>query len=88
MVTLGFTFSYADVVSVGVNFPYVSSYIFVGTSGDLVWQAPNGTAQWMPSAPVGYNPISAVKILASGVVNGVTRTTTATNLTYCCAPTF
>jgi len=88
MVTLGFTFSYSDTVTAGKAFPFASSYILVGGSGDLVYEAPDGSAQWVPSAPVGYNPISAVRVLATGTVNGTLRTTTATSMVYCSAPKF
>ena len=88
MVTLGFTFSYSDNVTTDVNFPFVSSYILVGISGDLVYEAPDGSAQWIPSCPAGYNPVAAVKVLSTGTVNGTPRATTAGSLVYCSAPKF
>jgi hypothetical protein len=88
MVTLGFTFSYSDSVVNDTAFPFVSSYILIGGSGDLVYEAPDGSAQWLPSAPIGYNPIAAKRVLSNGVVNGVARVTTSTSMVYCAAPKF
>lgn len=88
MITLGFTFSYSDNAVADTAFPYVSTYLLVGVSGDLVFEAPDGSAQWVRSCPVGYNPIAAKRILTSGTVNGTPRTTTASNIVYCCAPKY
>lgn len=89
MITLGFSFSYSDVVTVDILFPYASSYIYVGdTAGDIVYEAPDGTAQWVQNAGLGYNPIAAKRVLTSGTVNGTPRTTTATGMVYCCSPTY
>jgi hypothetical protein len=90
MITQGFTFSYSDLVTLDTNIPYVSSYIYIpsGSVGDVVFEAPDGTAQWVKGAPAGYSPISATRVLTSGTVNGTPRTTTASNMVYCCAPTY
>lgn len=89
MITLGFTFTYSDDVVADVEFPYQSSYIYVSDApGDIVYQAPDGSAQWVRDAGLGYNPIATRKILSTGTVNGVSRTTTATGLVYCCSPTY
>ena len=90
MITLGFTFSYSDLVVPDTSFPYQSSYIYIGDggAGDVVYLAQDGTAQWVQGAGVGYNPIATTKVLSTGVVNGVERTTTATEMVYCCAPTY
>lgn len=88
MVTLGFTYSYSDLVTNDLPFPYPSTYLYVQGAGDIVYEAPNGSAQWLQAAGVGYHPISALKVLSSGTVNGTPRTTTATGLVYCSAPLF
>lgn len=46
--------------------------IYVGVSGDITLDTPNQTAVLIKSAPVGYHPIAAVRIRATG--------TTATNI--------
>lgn len=88
MITMGFSYSYSDLVVNGVAFPYLSTYIYVQVAGDIVYQAPDGSAQWLQGAGIGYHPIAAVKVLASGTVNGTLRTTTATGLVYCCSPRY
>jgi hypothetical protein len=88
MITLGFTFEYSDLVVPGVAFPFVSTYIYVQTAGDIVYQSRDGSFQWLQAAGVGYHPISAVMVVASATVNGVSRTTTATNMVYCSAPPY
>ena len=89
MITLGFTFNYSDVVTLDAPLPYQSSYIYVNnTAGDIVYEAPDGSAQWVKGAGLGYNPIATKKVLTSGTVNGTLRTTTAVGMVYCCAPTY
>ena len=89
MITLGFSFSYSDLVTAGQYFPYLSSYIYVNdTAGDIVYEAPDGSAQWVQGAGLGYNMIAAQRVLATGTVNGTLRTTTAVGMVYCCAPTY
>lgn len=88
MVTLGFTFSYSDLAVNDVPFPFPSSYLYVQTAGDIVYQAPDGSSQWIQAAGVGYHPISAVMVMSAGTVNGTPRTTTALGVVYCSAPKF
>lgn len=85
MISWGFAFGYSDLVTIGVNFPKPSIYIYVaGLLGDIVYLNSNGIPQWFPGALAGgIYPIAATQIVASAVVNGTTRTTTATNLVYC-----
>lgn len=87
--TKGFSCSVADAITIGTTFtdpsatslnPIVSSYIIIptaGTEGGMVYRNPQGNLMWCAYAFVGYNPIAATAILASGTVNGVSRTTTA-----------
>ena len=89
MITLGFAFGYSDIVTLDTPFtngtnPIYSSYIYVyGSAGDIVYRNSAGDLQYLPSATLGYNPIAATEILTTGVVNGVSRDTTATGLAYC-----
>lgn len=87
MITNGFAFGYSDVATLDVNFPSQSSYIYVsGNAGDIVYENTLRQAQYLPSAQAGmFYPIGALRILSSGVVNGVSRNTTATGLVYCSA---
>ena len=88
MITLGFTGSYSDAVTVDTTFPlfngqpFASTYIYVGVAGDIVWKNPLGVLNWLPGAAVGYHPISAIEIVSSGTVNGNMRTTTASSMAY------
>lgn len=89
MVTLGFAFSYSDLAVAGTAFPYPSMYLYVQGAGDVVYEAPDGSAQWFQGAQANMLiPIAATRILASGTVNGVSRTTTATNVFYCSSPNY
>lgn len=89
MISLGFTFSFSDVVTLDKNLPYKSSYIYVGdTGGDIVYLGSDGTPQWVNAAGLGYNPIATTRVLTSGTVNGTLRTTSAVGMVYCCAPTY
>lgn len=94
MYTQGFVPSMSDAVTVGTLFSsiisgvrtnVISSYITVGTGGggDIVWRNYIGDLQWLPGLVAGQTyVIGATAILASGTVNGVSRTTTASNLTF------
>ena len=85
MITWGFAFGYSDLATLDTLFVKPSCYIFVsGATGNIVYENTAGEAQYFPGAQ-GNNiyPIAARRILTSGVVNGVNRTTTATNLVYC-----
>ena len=88
MITNGFTCETSDLVTVGTAFSdpnssisVISSYISIpttGTEGGIVYVNRAGQTCYWPYAFIGYNPISAVKILASATINSVLRTTTAT----------
>lgn len=94
--TKGFSCSVADAITIGTTFtdpntaapnpnPIVSSYIIVptgGTEGGMVYRNGQGVLMWCAYAFVGYNPIAATAIVASGVVNGVMRTTVAVPTGY------
>jgi len=85
MISFGFAFGYSDYITIDVNFPKPSVYIYVsGVGGDIVYENTAGQAQWIPGAiEAGIYPIAARRILTSGSVNGTTRTTTAGDLVYC-----
>lgn len=85
MVTLGFTFGYSDVAVNGTPFPngQVSTYLYVQTAGDIVYQGGDGKAQFLQGAGVGYHPVSTNLVLSSGTVNGTSRTTTASGIVWC-----
>lgn len=84
MISFGFAFGYSDYATVDVNFPKPSVYIYVsGASGNIVYENSAGEAQWLPGAlEGGIYPIAARRILSTGTVNGVSRTTSATGLVY------
>jgi hypothetical protein len=99
MITWGFVVSYSDAVTIGQPFlatvngnklPLTATYIGVetsGGSGDIVWLNALGIPQWLPNCQAGqFYPIGASQIVASGVVNGVSRTTTATDLIWLASP--
>ncbi len=88
MITYGFVPSYSDAVTIG-NYFYngteqlCATYIYVGSAGDIVWENNQGEPQWFPGAIAGQGYImGAARILASGVVNGVSRTTTASSMCW------
>ena len=85
MLTLGFAFGYSDVSTIDEKFPHPSSQLHVpGSSGEIVYQNTAGDYQYFPEAQSGvFYPISAVKIVTSATVNGILRTTTATEIVYC-----
>ncbi len=85
MISFGFAFGYSDLATIDVSFPKPSCYLWVsGSTGNIVYENTAGDAQYFPNAQ-GNNiyPIAARRILTSGTVNGVSRTTTATNIVYC-----
>lgn len=96
MITKGFTFGYSDVAvndqyfyqGVGPTLSLIATCLVVGTAGDLVWENSNGEAQWFPSVPLGYNYLSAGRVLSSATVRGVTRTTTASNIVWGASGTY
>lgn len=85
MITYGFAFGYSDLATIDTNFPKPSCYIYVsGDAGDIVFENSNGDPQYFPNAQANnLYPIGARRILTSATVNGVLRTTTATDLVYC-----
>lgn len=88
--TNGFNGSISDVVTLGTEFidyvsgqPVISTYIVIPTTGEegsIVYVDSGGNLRYMPYIFLGYNPIAAQKILSSGMVNGISRMTTATPL--------
>lgn len=85
MISWGFAFGFSDLVTVDTNFVKPSCYIYVsGSTGNIVYENSAGEAQYFPNAQANnIYPIAARRILSSGTVNGVSRTTTATSLVYC-----
>jgi hypothetical protein len=85
MISWGFAFGYSDLATLDTLFVKPSIYIYVsGVSGNIVYENSAGVSQYFPGAlSGGVYPIAAKRILTSGVVNGVSRTTTATDLVYC-----
>ena len=85
MITWGFCFGYSDLATIGVNFPKPSCYLYIsGDTGDIVYLNSAGMAQYFPNAQANnIYPIAASQIVASAVVNGVSRTTGATGIVYC-----
>jgi hypothetical protein len=85
MISWGFAFGYSDLAVVDTNFEKPSCYLWVsGGTGNIVYENTAGQAQYFPNAQ-GNNiyPIAARRILSSGIVNGVERTTSATGIVYC-----
>jgi hypothetical protein len=88
MITYGFVPSFGDAVTIGTAFASdgiscVSLYINIGTAGDLVWINAQNQAQWSPGLQAGQEYIiGAIKIVSSATVNGVSRTTTASNIAW------
>jgi hypothetical protein len=85
MISWGFGFGYSDLATVGVNFVKPSCYLYVsGNTGDIVYLNSLGIPQFFPNAQANnIYPIAASQIVASAIVNGTSRTTTATNIVYC-----
>ena len=85
MISYGFAFNYSNLVVLNTYFIYPSCYLYVsGATGDIVYLNTAGIAQYFPNAQ-GNNiyPIAATQVLTSATINGVLRTTTATNIVYC-----
>ncbi len=83
MQTNGFAAGYSDYAEIDTALPFPSSYLCPNGAGNIVYINTNGIPQWWPNclANVIY-PIAARTIVTSAVVNGVERTTTATNIVY------
>jgi hypothetical protein len=89
MKTYGFACGRSGTITIGTPFgtqypnstyPVVSSYVSIptgGTEGGAVYINSAGETCWVETLFVGLNPLAAIEILASGTVNGVTKTTTA-----------
>jgi hypothetical protein len=84
MNTQGFACGLSGYAALDTAFPAASSYIYVsGSSGDIVYQNTAGNPQIWPGAQqYGIYPIAATQILTSAVIDGVTKTTTATDMVY------
>jgi hypothetical protein len=96
MITWGFVVSYSDAVTLGQPFTttvsgnlltLTSTYIVVGTSGDIVWLNALGLPQWLPNAQAGMAyPIGASQIVSGATVNGTPRVTTASGMVWMASP--
>lgn len=94
MYTNGFVPVASDAVTIGTLFSgsiagktqnVVASYITVGSTGagDIVWKNQYGDLNWLPGVVAGQTYVlGAVEIVSSGIVNGVSRTTTASALVW------
>lgn len=94
MQTLGFTCGYAGSVILdqyfkdqvpGSTYPVVSSYLIMpatATVGSVVFENSAGQLFYLPTLLLGYNPVAAVRILSSGIVDGVERFTTADPISW------
>jgi hypothetical protein len=88
MITWGFVVSYSDVATNDVDFSIdgqtlTSSYIYCQTDGNIVWENAYGNPQYIEGAIAGvFYPVGAKRILASGTVNGINRTTSATGIVW------
>ena len=63
----------------------ISSYVIVQTAGSVVFRDVLGNLQYVPTAPLGFLPISATEIVSAGIVRGTPRTTTAVVTTWMAA---
>lgn len=96
MVTWGFVPSYSGAITIGqpftktyngVTYTFTAMYIVVGGAGDIVWLNALGEPQWLPGCQANQVYIlGASQIVSSATVDGVSRTTTATNLTWMGSP--
>ena len=81
----GVSAGYADVVIPDTPFgvgssglPIMSTYISVGSSGDIVFRNTVGDLQFLSNVSSGtLIPIASTEIVSSGNVRGIFRTTTA-----------
>jgi glucose uptake protein GlcU len=88
MITWGFVVTYSDIATndayfVTAGLTLTASYIYCQADGDIVWENANGQAQFIQGAIAGMlYPVGAARILSSGTVNGMSRTTTATGIVW------
>jgi len=85
MISAGFAFGYSDLAVLDTLFVKPSCYLYVaGSTGDIVFENTAGEAQYFKGAQANtMYPIAARRILTSGTVNSILRTTTANNIIYC-----
>lgn len=60
----------------------VSSYVLIGSAGDIVYENVHGDLQYMQSVPAGLMPMAATRIMTAGTVRGTPRTTTANLMSW------
>lgn len=83
----GYIVDYSNLITLDTpftfnNVTYNSTYVTVGVAGNIVWMNSDGQLNYIDSAQIGYQMINASQIVTSGMVEGVSRTTTATNMTW------
>jgi len=97
MITWGFVAAYSDTVALNTpitvtvngktSTPSVAFVTVTTTDGDLVWLNGLGIPQFLPGCIAGVSyPIGATQIVSSGIVNGVSRTTTAVGFSWMGSP--
>jgi hypothetical protein len=87
-ISSGVTAGYADVVIPDTPFgldesskPLMSTYISVGSSGNIVFRNTRNELQYLPNVSSGtLIPIAATEIVVNGNVRGIPRTTTASEM--------
>jgi len=87
-ITLGVSAGYSNAVANDIPFgfdalgkPFISTYIIVGTTGNIVWKNSVGELQYVQNVSSGTTlGIAATEIVSAGNVYGVLRTTTAAQL--------
>ncbi len=64
-----------------VLFPEGAAAVYVGTAGDIVCDGGDGQPQFIKGVPVGFSPLITRRVYVSATVGGVTKTTTAADMT-------
>ena len=59
-----------------------STYVLIQAAGDIVYENCLGELQFVSNAGEGLFPLAATRIVSSGTVRGVSKTTTATCSTW------
>ena len=72
----------ASTIQTNPNQDVVCSYVIVQTSGSVVYRNSDGELQYIPTAPLGFLPISATEVVSAGTVRGTPRTTTGVVTTW------